>query len=132
MGLEIFEFQEGELPFLFSLPHSGTEVPAGILDRMTTAGRELRDTDWYLQRLYDFPELDRVSRIEALWSRYVVDLNRSTDGENLYPGQPTTAVCPLTTFRGDAIYREGEGPSDTEIQDRIEQYWRPYHDQIDR
>ena len=36
------------------MPHVGIFVPPEIDARMTEAGRALPDTDWYVDRLYDF------------------------------------------------------------------------------
>ncbi len=130
MILEKFEFRQGELPFLLSLPHSGTEMPEGFCDRLTEKGQEKRDTDWFLPELYDFCELANVSRIASKVSRYVVDLNRSSDNQSLYPGQSTTGLCPVKTFSNEPIYLAGKEPAADEIQDRVESYWKPYHDQL--
>lgn len=128
--MKLFRFQKGYTPFVLSNPHSGTFIPPEIAERMTAAGLERRDTDWHLSRLYDFPAIESAAMISSNLSRYVVDLNRPGDNHSLYPGQQTTSVCPLITFGGQAIYREGQEPGETEIANRIEHYWQPYHDQL--
>ena len=126
-----FEFRQGSAPLLVSMPHSGTDFPAGMEDRLTERGRQVPDTDWWLDRLYMGELVDRASLIRAHYSRYVIDLNRPIDGQNLYPGQPTPALCPLECFDGSPIYEPGHGPQPPEIEQRIEGYWRPYHEQLE-
>jgi N-formylglutamate deformylase len=88
------------------------------------------DTDWHVDKLYDFARGLGASIIKANYSRYVVDLNRSPDSASLYVGNPTSPVCPTETFGGSFIYMAGQEPDDREIAARIEEYWRPYHDRI--
>jgi len=125
----VFEQQFGDLPLLISVPHDGRAIPDDILDRMTDAGRALPDTDWDVARLYKFAAEIGANTLVANYSRYVVDLNRPSDDAALYSGQVATGLCPLETFAGDAIYRSGD-VDDAERADRVEKYWRPYHDQL--
>lgn len=122
----VYDFHAGSLPLLVSIPHAGVEVPAAIRDRYTAVGRELPDTDWYVDRLYEFARGLGACIIKANYSRYVVDLNRAPDSQSLYPGSVTSAVCPTKTFADEPIYARDE-PGDAEIQQRIERYWQPYH-----
>ncbi len=125
----IYQLAQGDLPFLVSVPHVGTLVPETILDSFTAEAKRLPDTDWFVDQLFDFPELSRATLIKSNFNRYVIDLNRSTDGENLYPGKPTPELCPTTCFDGTAIYEQAP-PDRAEIQRRTSTYWQPYHDQI--
>jgi N-formylglutamate amidohydrolase len=125
----VFEQQCGDSPLLISVPHDGRAIPDDILNRMTDAGRALPDTDWDVARLYKFATEIGANTIVANYSRYVVDLNRPPDDAALYAGQVATGLCPLASFAGDAIYRSG-GVDDAERADRVEEYWRPYHDQL--
>ncbi|TIT50321.1 MAG: N-formylglutamate deformylase, partial [Mesorhizobium sp.] len=43
------------------------------------------------------------------------------------PGQATTGLCPTETFDGDPLYRAGEEPDASEIDERREKYFVPYH-----
>lgn len=127
MTTELYQFLPGKGALVVSCPHPGTYVPEAILDRMTDAGRALIDTDWHVDKLYDFlPEFD-ATFIRANVSRYVADLNRDPEGQALYPGRFETAMCPVVTFAGEAIYRERKELECTEITERQERYWRPYH-----
>ena len=117
---------------MVSIPHAGVFVPEEIRQRFTPAAETLRDTDWFLDRLYRVPELENASRIVANVSRYVVDLNRSADNQSLYPGQNTTGLCPEVTFAGLPIYRDDQQIPSAEVQQRVATYWQPYHDQLSR
>jgi N-formylglutamate deformylase len=127
---ETYRFTAGSTRLLVSIPHAGTFVPEAIAADMTAAGLALPDTDWHVDRLYDFVADIGATLLVANHSRYVVDLNRPADGSPLYPGQQETGLCPVQTFGGERIYREGREPDAQELQRRIGQYWRPYHDRL--
>ncbi len=109
------------------MPHVGTHVPEPILERLTPAARVLPDTDWHLERLYDFLGGLGASVLVGTHSRYVVDLNRPPDDANLYPGRDTTGLVPIDTFARQPLYVAGRAPSADEIATRIETCWMPYH-----
>lgn len=123
-----FEFRRGTLPLLISIPHNGSLIPPEYAQSMTPEGSGSRDTDWFLDRLYDLPEVGSASWIIAGLSRYVIDLNRPADDQSLYPGQATTGLVPATRFDGTPIYRTL--PSPDEIAQRVEAVWQPYHQQL--
>jgi len=129
--IEVFSTFTGELPLLISVPHDGCHVPDDIRNRMTGAGLELPDTDWHVAELYDFARDLGASIQVANYSRYVIDLNRSAADDVLYPGQLVTGLCPEHTFAGDAIYSDG-AVDDEETRRRIETFWEPYHQSIER
>lgn len=121
-------FRQGNFPLLVSIPHNGRRIPEAIISSMTEHGKSSRDTDWFLDRLYDIPELSDASMLVANTSRYVIDLNRSDSNESLYPGQTTTGLIPMERFDGEPIWETP--PSEKETARRIETFWKPYHDQI--
>lgn len=123
-----YSYIKGGNPLIISIPHAGTYVPEEILQRMTTEARELRDTDWHVDKLYDFAESMDVSIIKGNYSRYVIDLNRPPDDAPLYPGMDTTGLCPETLFSGNPIYQANQAPGPKEISKRIEKIWAPYHE----
>jgi len=125
-----FKFSQGSAPLLVSMPHIGTDIPDDIAGRMTSDARLRQDTDWYLDQLYAFAEEMGASTIGARWSRYVIDLNRPPENTNLYPGMSTTGLCPVDTFHDEPLYVPGQQPTEAEVQQRLERYWRPYHDQL--
>ena len=128
--MDLFYFYPGSTPLVVGMPHVGTHVPDEIAATMTDAALELPDTDWHVDTLYDFLYDLGVSVVAATHSRYVIDLNRPPDGTSLYPGKDTTELCPTTTFDNGSIYRPGMAPDDGAIADRLDRYWRPYHDRL--
>ncbi len=128
--VEPYRFEQGTVPLLVSVPHDGQRVPDRIAARMTEAARTMPDTDWHVQRLYDFAGELGAGVLAATHSRYVVDLNRDPTGAALYPGADNTEIVPTTLFDREPIYRPGNAPDASEIAARITTYWRPYHDKL--
>ncbi len=127
---DIFSFTEGNLPLLVSIPHDGRLLAPGMAERMTVNALSLPDTDWHVIRLYEFVSDLGASVVSANYSRYVVDLNRGISQESLYEGYTTSDVCPITTFGGGEIYKQGLVLTESERTDRIQTYWQPYHSKI--
>jgi N-formylglutamate deformylase len=90
----------------------------------------LEDTDWFLDRLYDFVRTLGASLLLPENSRYLIDLNRPTEDTPMYAGRNNTELCPTRFFTGDPLYREGLAPDTIEIRRRVQVYWRPYHDTL--
>ncbi len=112
---------------LMSIPHLATDIPDEIMARMTEEGRQALDTDWDLDRLYDFAGELGLHVITPMYSRNVIDLNRPPDGVQLYAGANNTELVPTSTFYEQPIYSEGQAPDDAEIEQRKSLYWEPYH-----
>src|SRR5690606_1543780 len=112
---QTYRFHRGTVPLLVSMPHVGTYLPQGIAGRMSQEALRVPDTDWHLETLYDFLESLGASVLVATHSRYVVDLNRPADNQNLYPCQDTTGLCPIDTFQRDPVYLDGKLPDENEI-----------------
>lgn len=125
-----FRMHCGTAPLLISCPHAGTDIPPQILARMRPDAADVPDTDWYVDRLYAFAMRLGASMIVPQYSRYVVDLNRAPDGHALYPGQRETGLVPSISFADTDLYLPGQLPDAAEQQDRIGQYWQPYHQAI--
>lgn len=129
MSVAPFDFRPAGCPVLVSIPHAGTHLPPALTARLTPEAVELPDTDWHLPQLYDFLAELPVGLIRSRVSRFVVDLNRAPDDAPLYAGA-TTGLCPTTLFDGRPVYLPGEEPDATEVQQRVETWWRPYHDRL--
>ncbi len=125
--MELFRYHQGSTPLLVSIPHCGTYLPPEIAATMTEAGRSTPDTDWHVDRLYDFAAGLGAGVLAATHSRYVVDLNRPPDDAPLYSNADTTGLCPTTTFAREPIYAAGAEPDAEAIAARVAAYWRPYH-----
>ena len=126
----MFTLTSGTAPLLVSFPHAGTEIPDDLAARMTPEALQRADVDWHLPRLYDFVHAMGASTIAARFARHVIDLNRPPEDTSLYPGQDVTGLLPLDTFRKEPLYLPGQGPRDGEAAERVERYWRPYHDAL--
>lgn len=130
----LFSLSEGKSRLVISIPHAGIFVPPPLLRRLSPIGRDVVDTDWHVDRLYDFAAGLGATVLASHVSRSVVDLNRSPEGGLLYPGQAETGLCPTETFDGVPLY--ADPPGTDEIEERVGLYWRPYHDalrgQLDR
>ncbi|WP_334546292.1 N-formylglutamate deformylase [Rhizobium leguminosarum] len=120
------EIRQGTSPVILGFPHTGTDVPAEIADRLNDNGRMLADTDWHIHRLYD-GLLDNVTVVRATFHRYVIDANRDPQGVSLYPGQNTTGLVPQTDFDGKAIWKDGQAPDEADIAARLRDFHAPYH-----
>lgn len=117
---------EGSAPLLISIPHTGTDL-AGLEDRLVSPWLGRRDTDWWIETLYDFAADLGATVVRTSVSRTAIDVNRDPSGVSPYPGQATTGLCPIETFDGEPLYKQGEAPGDAEIAARREQYFDPYH-----
>jgi N-formylglutamate deformylase len=126
-----FRFRQGTRPLLISMPHVGTHVPPALAARQTDEAQRVPDTDWHLERLYDFADALGASVLVATHSRFVIDLNRPPDGTSLYPGQSVTGLCPVDLFDDHPLYRDPtDEPDEAEIAERREAIWRPNHAQL--
>lgn len=125
-----FTLHRGHRPLLVSVPHAGREIPPVLVDRYLPRALNVEDTDWHLDRLYDFVRELGASLLLPRYSRYVVDLNRPPDNQPMYPGVNNTELCPTRFFTGEPLYREGQAPTPEEVPLRVARYWRPYHDAL--
>ena len=125
----------GEAPLIVSIPHAGDQL-CGLEDRLISPWLARKDADWWLPRLYDFAAGLGATVIATRISRTVIDMNRDPSGASLYPGQATTGLCPIETFDGEALYRDGQAPGAAETEYRLQAYHAPYHaalqDEIER
>lgn len=121
--------KQAKCPIILAMPHSGTHVPDDVMARLNDDGKALKDTDWHVDRLYA-DLLPEAGIVKANFHRYVIDANRSPEDTNLYPGQNTTGLCPLTDFEGKAIWNEHEEPSAGDMLQRTNLFHKPYHEAL--
>jgi N-formylglutamate deformylase len=129
MTAPMYKFTPGTTPVLVSIPHAGTAMQESIRRRLTPSAQSLPDTDWHLDRLYEFVTDLGAAKLVAMHSRYVIDLNRPPVDERLYDS-PTTGLMPSVQFDGNPVYIDGAAPQQAERSSRIESYYRPYHDRM--
>lgn len=121
------QVHEGDAPLIVSFPHTGVELPDDLAGHFGSPWLARRDTDWWVHELYGFVHGLGATTVRSTISRSVIDLNRDPGGTSLYPGQPTTALCPLTTFDNQPLYRSDSAPDAAEIERRRRTYFAPYH-----
>jgi formiminoglutamase len=114
------------------MPHTGTDIPAGVEAQLVSGWLGRKDTDWWIDQLYGFAAQLDASVVRTTISRTVIDVNRDPTGVSLYPGLATTGLCPTTTFDGELLYRGGAVPSDEDVAARRGTYFEPYHRAVSR
>jgi len=121
-----------EVPIVISSPHSGVAFPDDIRNRLKPEMAERPDdADWFIDRLYDFAPAMGITFITARYCRWVIDLNRDPKSIPLYnDGRVITGLVPLTDFNGNRLY-DGTEPDRNEIEQRIADYYVPYHSKVD-
>ncbi|HXV29924.1 MAG TPA: N-formylglutamate deformylase [Sinorhizobium sp.] len=124
--MSVFEIRRGTSPVILGFPHTGTQLPPPIWQRLNDNGRLLADTDWHIHELYE-GLLPDATTVRATFHRYVIDANRDPAGVSLYPGQNTTGLVPETDFDGAPIWMEGESPAEADIAARLRDFHAPYH-----
>jgi N-formylglutamate deformylase len=124
---------QSEVPILISVPHCGTAFPDELKDQYNPELiKAPTDTDWFVNRLYDFAPSMGISMITAHYSRWVIDLNRDPQSKPLYTdGRIITELCPTTTFLGEPLYKDKRKEiAPSEIERRVQHYYLSYHQKI--
>ena len=52
--MALWRLTQGSSPLIVNVPHAGTLVPDSVSPHLTLAARALPDTDWHVEKLYDF------------------------------------------------------------------------------
>lgn len=115
-----------EIPIVISIPHSGLLLTKEMKDKLVD-DLIFANIDWYLPELYNFLEELGFTVIINNMSRYVIDPNREINFDIKDDSYINNFVYPATTF-GNAIYKDDI--TYTEVMDRVEKYYYPYHDLI--
>lgn len=129
----VIEPQHERVPLILSIPHCGTAFPDEIRNELKPDLTLFPDdTDWFVHQLYDFAPNLGITVIHAVYSRWVIDLNRPPDNTPLYKdGRLITGLCPVTTFLGEPLYRdERKEIHPEEVQRRLDTYYWPYHEKL--
>ena len=121
------EVRRGSETVVVSFPHTGTAIPAEIEAQLVSPWRSRKDTDWWVDELYDFAPALGITTVRTALSRTVIDVNRDPSGKSLYPGTNTTDLCPIATFDNESLYLPEMNPDGTEIARRLDRWFTPYH-----
>ena len=124
---EWLSVHHGTAPLVVSFPHTGIEIPDHIESNLVSPWLARKDADHWVDVLYDFAHTMGATTIRTSMSRTVVDVNRDPSGTSLYPGQPTTGLCPLETFDGEPLYKAGAEPGPVEISGRRAEFFDAFH-----
>jgi len=124
---EWLSVHHGDAPLLVSFPHTGIEIPDAIESLLVSPWLARKDTDLWVDVLYDFAHEIGATTLRTSLSRTVIDVNRDPSGASLYPGQTTTGLCPMETFDGEPLYKSGSEPGPAEVLRRRAEYFDPYH-----
>ena len=125
--MDLYKFSQGTSPLLIDVPHAGTYIPDDLAKRMTPEALKTPNTDWHVDRLYDFAHAMGASMLVATHNRFVIDLNRPPEDVSLYPGQDTEGLLPRQTGAYEPVYLPGQEPNDAERDQRRDTYHAPYH-----
>ena len=126
----VYTLHQGNTPLLLSLPHVGTVIPPDLQPLLVPHALALEDTDWHLATVYNFALSLGASVLVPRHSRYLIDLNRPPENAPMYPGVNNTELCPTRFFTGEPLYRHGCAPTESQVLQRRDSHWQPYHDAL--
>lgn len=140
---EILHPERNRSCVVFASPHSGRDYPWSFLRGTILDEHAIRSSeDAFVDVLFDCAPRFGATFIKAGAPRAFVDLNRSNDeldpalieGVRRQGHNPRVAsglgVIPRVVANGRAIYRGKI--SAAEAQRRIDRYWQPYHDMLQK
>jgi N-formylglutamate deformylase len=128
---------------VFASPHSGREYPWSFMRQTVLDAHIIRSSeDAFVDQLYEEASNVGAPLLRAGAPRAFIDLNRSCEeldpalihGARKLNNNPRVAsglgVIPRVVSNGRVIYRNKLSMS--EAQRRIDKYWRPYHDALQK
>jgi len=135
MVSKVWEASEPKVPIILSVPHRGSVFPDEVKDQYKPSMiKSPNDTDWFVDKLYDFAPAMGITMISANYSRWLIDLNRDPNSKPLYSdGRIITGLCPATNFLGEPIYKDERTEVELpEVKRRVELYYKPYHQRLEK
>lgn len=128
-------------PMIFASPHSGRDYPADFLASAVLDRQAIRSSeDAFVDHLFDAAPRCGAPLLAARAPRAFIDLNRAADeldpavieGIQRVPHNPRVSsglgVIPRVVAGGRQIYRGKL--SLAEVEQRISQFWHPYHEAL--
>ncbi len=114
-------------PFLFSIPHGGTEVPPEVRGLVNLSHREIVfNSDPHTRLLYGIDGAAEAL-IDFDVSRIFVDTNRAPYD---YPPQARDGVVKAITQDGASVYQKGQVPDRELIGILLQKYYFPFHKRL--
>ncbi|HDR9318558.1 TPA: N-formylglutamate amidohydrolase [Burkholderia vietnamiensis] len=120
----------GDAPILVATPHIGTSIPEELMSQPAWVSVQGRLADPAGAMLRAIAGARGVSCIAAGIHPCVIDFNVPADNRVLSSGLGRASLCRTHTARGESLYGDSTGPSDTDVAQRVERYWAPYHDAL--
>lgn len=114
-----------EIPVVISIPHSGIYIDDKMKDKLLD-NVVFPNTDWYLPELYSFLEELGFTVVVNKMNRHLIDVNRDID--NNMGNSYKDSLVYLNTTQGYPMYKKDI--SDQDIQERIDNYYLPYHHKL--
>ncbi len=121
-------------PVLVEVPHSGLQVPDEVESQIdATPSAVLRDSDIYVDQLYERAPENGATLLVSRVSRYVVDLNRGPDDVDsaAVPRHPRGRHIPergvVWRARTDGTPLLRAPLSVEQFSQRLSRYYEPYH-----
>ncbi len=111
------------LPLVLSIPHGSSRIPPGLEQDLALSPRQIGEAVDQ-GTLEIFGDLPVAACLRSPVSRLVVDLNRSPQD------QGEKGLVALYDYHGRPIFRPGREPAPREIQRRLREYYRPYHQEL--
>ena len=113
------------LPFVISIPHCSDRIPDLIKPAIALNPDEISDSvDWGTREIFGSLDVEHI--LWANWSRLVVDLNRAPERRD------EKGVIPGIDYCSRLVYRSDMAPMGTEIEDRLKEYYWPYHHRLSK
>jgi N-formylglutamate deformylase len=117
----------GDSPVLVVTPHTGTALPAALREHAGWRPVEGRLADPAGLLFADAARRCGASLIAARYHPCVIDLMVSAEGPGLSVGVDRGGLCRTHTSRGETLYEIDNPLTTKEVDERIEQLWRPFH-----
>ena len=115
-------------PILVSIPHGGWKVADEIKDIWALSKKDaFHDGDPFTSKIYDYSERV-VFQIVMEYYRAVIDLNRQPD--DIAPENPDGVIKSHTCWNVP-VYKQESLPDATLTKILLEQYYYPYHKQME-
>jgi formiminoglutamase len=126
--MSLLTMDEKNLPFLITVPHGGTGVPAEVRDRLLLTDADLQYyCDPATRVIFGFR--DRVAAyLDTPVSRMVVDLNRPPLP---LPLRDPDGIIKTRTIDGRDVWRPGQVPDMPLIHRLLVAHYFPFHQQVD-
>ncbi|MGD9294518.1 MAG: N-formylglutamate amidohydrolase [Roseobacter sp.] len=111
-------------PLIVILPHTGTNMPRVIADRLKDPAQSITAPDRFLDRLLH-GLMEDATVLRANFHRYLSDVDSGLAAGEARPRNGMIGVVPLLDVRGESIWEKPPGPR--EAQTWRSTYYVPFH-----